>query len=217
QATRLDLPPEHEETATVQSDRPQRVPVTPSSVPTRVAPPILPHREPEMITGASSVVESTTTAAQPIVDVLTGVQPLIAKRTTPPPFPSIAHDDSGRRSLGSAPHAVQPHAGTPQVQAGPHGAIVPVRGPQITRADTDAADEATTVEPPLFPMPEPEFEGLPPESVYIPPPRPAPLPMPMLKRWGLVGVVLLIPLVIGLIAHACQGDAKPAAVVHGGP
>jgi hypothetical protein len=92
-----------------------------------------------------------------------------------------------------------------------------LRPQQITRADTDAADEATTVEPPLFPMPEPEIEGRPPDSVYIPPPRPEPLPMPMLKRWGLVGAVLLIPLVIGLLAHACRGEAKPAAAVHGGP
>jgi serine/threonine protein kinase len=294
QATRLDLPPEHEQTATVQSDRPQRPPATPSSVPTRLAPPILPDTEPETFTGAS-VVESTTTAAQPIVDVLTGVQPVVtagdvhrtsehrtldsstgltgeartiedafppngidptqkqvsvpasipprpailhtppgsppleranasAKRTTPPPFPPIANDDSGlqlgRGAMGSAQHGVQgsPHAGSANVQAGPHGAIVPVLRPQqITRADTDAADEATTVEPPLFPMPEPEIEGQPPESVYIPPPRPEPLPMPMLKRWGLVGAVLLIPLVIGLLAHACRGEAKPAAAVHGGP
>jgi hypothetical protein len=39
----------------------------------------------------------------------------------------------------------------------------------------------------------------------------------MLKRWGLVGAVLLIPLVIGLLAHACRGEAKPTAAVHGGP
>jgi serine/threonine protein kinase len=299
QATRLDLPPEQEETATVQSARPQRPPATPSSVPTRLAPPILPETEPETFTGARSVVESTTTAAQPIVDVLTGVQPQVnagdvhrtaeqrtlggdaisesfgartgltteartvedafpphgidptqkqvsvpasipprpailmtppgspqleranpsGKRTTPP-FPPVGNDDSGRRAMGSPQHGVQasPHGGSSNVQAGPHGAIVPVlapQAPQITRADTDAADEATTVEPPLFPMPEPEIEGLPPESVYIPPPRPEPLPLPMLKRWGLVGAVLLIPLVIGLLAHACRDDAKPAAVPSG--
>ena len=62
-------------------------------------------------------------------------------------------------------------------------------------------------------MPEPGIEGMSPEAVYMPPPPAQPLPMPMLKRWGLVGAVLLIPLVIGLLAHACQGDAKPAAAV----
>ena len=56
--TRLDLPPGEEETATVLSKRPQ---TTPSKV-----------LGPETITSAG---ESTTTAAQPIVDVLTGVQP----------------------------------------------------------------------------------------------------------------------------------------------
>jgi serine/threonine protein kinase len=278
QATRLDLPPEHEaeheQTTTVASDRPQRVPATPSSVPTRLAPPILPDRDPETLTGASSMVESTTTAEQPIVDVLTGVQPVVnagdvhrtaeqrtvstgltgeartvedafpahtqhqvlasipprpaflhtppgspplAKRTTPPPFPNGLQLGTG--ALGSAQHVVQgsPHAGS-AVQIGPHGAIVPTRAPHVTRADTDAADEATTVEPPLFPMPEleTEIQGQPPESVYIPPPRPEPLPMPVLKRWGLVGAVLLIPLVIGLLAHTCRGEAKPAAAVPSG-
>lgn len=224
--TRLDLAPEHEETATVLSKLPPRAPVTPSKV--------LP---PDTITSAG---ESTTTAAQPIVDVLTGVQP-VTRRTAstmtvreedlklndtntstledayipdelatidqrqkrvsiPPPVPRMNGD---RRS--PLPRALQP---------GPHGAIVPA--PQthiITRADTDAADEATTVEPPMFPMPEPQIEARPPEAVYIPPP-PAAMQLTLVQRWGIVAAMLLIPLVIGIAARACGEPKAPAA--HGG-
>lgn len=77
------------------------------------------------------------------------------------------------------------------------------RAGNTPRPDTDAGDEATTVEPPLFPMPEPVVDALPPEQVYIPPPV-VPTELPQLKRWGLVGAVLLIPLVIGLLAHALR-------------
>ena len=252
QATRLDIT-DDEEMATITSGKPQRPPATPSSVPTRLAPPIRPkHDDHETIT---TLGESTTTAAQPIVDVLT-IKPDVLRTTpnptvsesqdresttiddayssrpsiltTPPGNPPLARRTTPVRGFTPSPafssnpqpplaYAVQasPQSGS-ALQAGPHGAIVPVIA-QVTGADTDAADEATTVEPPLFPMPGLEIDGPPPDAVYIPPPsHTGQLPMPMAKRWGLVAAVVLIPLVIGLIAHACQGDTKPPAV-HGGP
>jgi tRNA A-37 threonylcarbamoyl transferase component Bud32 len=213
--TRLDIAPEQEETATVSSKR-------------------------NTITSAG---DSTTTAAQPIVDVLTGVQPASrrtastmtvreedarlndtntstledayipdepktidqrSKRvsTPPPPLPRMNGD---RRS--PLPRALQP---------GPHGAIVPRPSSQVvTRADadTDAADEATTVEPPMFPMPEPQIVGRPPESVYLPQAR-LPIQLTLVQRWGIVAAMIFVPLVIGVAAHAC-GEAK-APAVHGG-
>ena len=76
-----------------------------------------------------------------------------------------------------------------------------------TRLDTDAGDEATTVEPPLFPMSEPVVDARPPEEVYVaPPPHTGETELPMLKRWGLVAAVLLIPIIIGLIAHSCRDE-----------
>jgi hypothetical protein len=81
--------------------------------------------------------------------------------------------------------------------------------PTPTRLDTDAGDEATTVEPPLFPFAEPVVDARPPEEVYIPPAQPhtGETELPPLKRWGLVGAVLLIPIVIGLLAYACRDEA----------
>jgi hypothetical protein len=64
-------------------------------------------------------------------------------------------------------------------------------------------------------MSEPVIDALPPEEVYIPPPPPhtGEIELPALKRWGLVGAVLLIPIVIGLIAYAVRDEASPTRPV----
>ncbi|MEO8549338.1 MAG: serine/threonine-protein kinase [Kofleriaceae bacterium] len=201
------------------------------------------------VTMANLVADSTTTAAQPIVDVLaTGQQPSVREmhataqtitidgtidETTgatdetrtledaddfatlrdpairvpasipprpaalaPRPPPAILHAPPPLPRLGVDAHGTP----APRVPAPP---ILPATPPPSSRVDSDAGDEATTVEPPLFPMPEPVFHALPPDQVYVAPPV-IPNELPPLHRWGLVGAVLLIPLVIGLIAHACR-------------
>ncbi len=95
--------------------------------------------------------------------------------------------------------------------------VGPVRAP--------LADDATTVQPPLFTTPELMIHAAaPPDPVY----RPASHSntsatasgddqLPPLKRWGLVGAVLLIPLVIGLLAHACHADDHEQPPIPSGP
>jgi hypothetical protein len=106
-----------------------------------------------------------------------------------------------------------PAASSAAVQSSPRIPAAPILPsappPTPTRLDTDAGDEATTVEPPLFPFSEPVVDARPPEEVYVPPPPPhtGQTDLPLLKRWGLVGAVLLIPVVIGLLAYACRDDA----------
>jgi len=220
--------------------------------PTRIDMPQDEGDELQTLTG-DSITDSTTTAAQPIVDVLaTGQQPSVremhatAQTITIDETTGIAGD---ARTLDDAfapdesatlenatirvPPAIRPRPGLALASPSPRPAIpyapppapivaahgtprsgntpaprVPAppilpRTPPPSRVDTDAGDEATTVEPPLFPMPEPVIHALPPEQVYIPPPV-VPIELPQLKRWGIVGAVLLIPTVIGLITHACR-------------
>jgi hypothetical protein len=126
-----------------------------------------------------------------------------------PPVPRTPQPSQPPPPRSALPRALSALPGS--VQPGPHGAIVPVPTHMVTRADTDAADEATTVEPPMFPMPEPAIDGLPPEVVYIPPPRPLALPISLMKRWGIVAAMVLGPLVIGIVAHECGSQKSPVA------
>ncbi|MFT3692314.1 MAG: protein kinase [Kofleriaceae bacterium] len=135
-----------------------------------------------------------------------------------PPFarasaPDLAIGSSQRdvvTSQGSGPQVPVTERSGAQHFHGPHGAIVPApQAPPSHRADTDAADEATTVEPPLFPMPDLDVPAPPPEYVYQPPQTGShshshDLHIPPLKRWGFVGAVLLVPIVFGLLVHACR-------------
>jgi len=93
--------------------------------------------------------------------------------------------------------------------ATPRPPIVPVTESPAPRAqarsDADAADEATTVMPPLFPMQDPVIPAAQPEAVYAG--RPAP-PDPRLK-WIAAGGGVVLLLLIGLIARACSSD-RPA-------
>ncbi|HEY0250940.1 MAG TPA: hypothetical protein VGC41_05405, partial [Kofleriaceae bacterium] len=112
--------------------------------------------------------ESTTTAAQPIVDVL-------------------AITGTNLQPLHQLIEA------RPQVLNTPPGA------PPLHRPGTDDdGDEATTVQPPLFPVSEPVLVH------YVPQTHSQELPIPPLTRWGLVAGVLLVPVVFGLLAHACH-------------
>lgn len=213
--TRLDLPPEH-------MDLPRS--------------PILPA---ETITGARSSLEgdSTTTAAQPIVDVMTGLTGVGLDPLQPTDVLRAADHNTNITSEGRTledafpagviagapptqktptvrvPDIAPPRPNAPRPFAdgsvrapphfGPHGAIVPPpQAPPPDRDDSDGIDEATTVEPPRFPMPELEVPAPPP---YLQPQTHShEFHLPPLKRWGLVGAVLLVPVVIGLIAHACH-------------
>ncbi|HET9988941.1 MAG TPA: hypothetical protein VFQ65_10475, partial [Kofleriaceae bacterium] len=146
---------------------------------------------------------ATTTPVRPA----TSSQPPRAAQFAPP-TPASSASPSNRA-------AAPPQA--PRVPAPP---ILPAAPPPVpTRLDTDAGDEATTVEPPLFPMSEPVVDARPPEEVYVPPPpHTGETDLPMLKRWGLVGAVLLIPIAIGLLAYALRDEPPsrpvPAAFEH---
>ena len=103
----------------------------------------------------------------------------------------------------------------------PRAPVVAPVGPALA----PLADDATTVQPPLFTTPELMIHAAaPPDPVY----RPAShsntsatasgdVQLPPLKRWGLVGAVLLIPLVIGLLAHACHADDHEQPPIPSGP
>jgi serine/threonine protein kinase len=151
--------------------------------------------------GELSTVKTPTIAVPSSIPARPPIKPL---RPTAPPNAS-----SSPRHLAGPPGAPAPSAAaasSPRIPAPP---VLPSRPPPTpTRLDSEAGDEATTVEPPLFPMTEPEIDARPPEEVYVPPPpQTAPAPeLPMLKRWGLVGAVLLIPIVIGLLAYACRDE-----------
>ena len=133
--------------------------------------------------------------------------------TTTPVRPVAPNAASSPRHLVGPPGAVGSATSSPRVPAPP---VLPAALPPTpTRLDTDAGDEATTVEPPLFPFAEPVVDARPPEEVYVPPPPPhtGEIELPPLKRWGLVGAVLLIPIAIGLIAYVLRDDAAPTRPV----
>jgi serine/threonine protein kinase len=159
--------------------------------------------------GELSTVKTPTIAVPSSIPSRPPIKPL---RPTAPPNAS-----SSPRHLAGPPPAPAGAANTvpssPRIPAPP---VLPSAPPPTpTRLDTDAGDEATTVEPPLFPFAEPVVDARPPDEVYVPPPPPhtGETELPPLKRWGLVGAVLLIPILIGLIAHACRDDAAPTRPV----
>ncbi|MEO6775920.1 MAG: hypothetical protein ABI467_23365, partial [Kofleriaceae bacterium] len=157
---------------------------------------------------------ATTLPVRPVGAEAMPVRP--AER--PRPLPSATPLPRATAPRATAPRATAPHAA--QVPASPAAQVpalpvLPSRPPPLpvpTRLDSEAGDEATTVEPPLFPLSEPDVDARPPEEVYVPPPpqRTGKPELPALHRWGLVGAVLLIPIVIGLLAYACRGDARPS-------
>ncbi|MEP6861266.1 MAG: protein kinase [Deltaproteobacteria bacterium] len=252
--TQFDIKPDQEETATGRGSAPKLSATEDSTATTATETRIL--------------ADSTTTAAQPIVDVLAtgqhatgprGINPITAVTTVTrktAPATSTSGDTTNTTAESTlddtlaggepsstvktpsiaVPSSIPPRP-LPRAGASPSSATtLPVRpapgaasSPRIpappvlpsappptpTRLDTDAGDEATTVEPPLFPMAEPVIDALPPEEVYIPPPPPhiRETELPQLKRWGLVGAVLLIPIVIGLLAYVIRDDAPPTRPV----
>ncbi len=241
--TRLDLPPDREETATLHGRTP--------------APPVLPappHAEhdgddgddadaedesdaAQTLDGSKHAVvpDSTTTAAQPIVDeLLTGEHPTLSARAVHLTAQSVTISDGDPDFLGSATGLTTdvrtledafPHGEAATIKDPPRRPpiVIPPRipatlpKPRAALRDAEGAgpvDEETTIQPPLFPAAEPLIVAAPPEHVYI---APSP-PMPPLKRWGLVGAVLLIPLTIGLLTHACRSDRPTApALTHASP
>ncbi len=266
--TRIDVEPDQEETATLQSDGSPRP---------RDADPDADDSGTRTLTGtgtgkpadASTTTAAPPIAAPPIADLPAGPPPAprrAAMVATPPTATAVASHPPAPRAPPSvlrappagappagAPPAAGPHRQAPSAGAPPPGAlggaptspgsgpvrrngdasgrrlpaapILPASPPPLpvarAEADADAADEATTVEPPLFPFAEPVFDAQPPEAVYVPPPLPPVRPLPPLQRWGLVGAVLLIPIVIGLFARACRDDraagGPPPAALTGGP
>jgi serine/threonine protein kinase len=131
---------------------------------------------------------------------------------TPASTPSASQAMRAHAAANTAGDSPVHLAGPPQPARVPAPPILPpALPPAPTRLDTDAGDEATTVEPPLFPFSEPVLDARPPDEVYVPPPpHTGETELPPLKRWGLVGAVLLIPILIGLLAHACRDDAAPS-------
>ena len=280
QPTEFDITPDQEATSrgSATSITARRAP---SGPPTTEEP--APSEPTGTATATNLLADSTTTAAQPIVDVLatgqhaigprginpiTGITTVTTKTrpadngagdtTTTTPDNELADTLAGGGPAASvktpsisvpssiparAAATAAPRVGLPTSAARPPlSATAPARGaaptylaggspaggsatpsssripappvlpatPASARPDSDAGDEATTVEPPLFPFAEPVVDARPPEEVYRPPPLPqppAPSELPPLKRWGLVGAVLLIPIVIGLLAHACRDEA----------
>jgi serine/threonine protein kinase len=257
--TQFDIKPDQEETATSRGSAPKLPAAVTAGDSTATT-----------ATETGILTDSTTTAAQPIVDVLAtgqhptarrspnGINPITAvtsvtMKTRPASDAGDTTNTTAENTLddtlagGDASSTVKtpsiavpssiPPRGLPRAGASPSSAttkparptaaasssprvpappVLPAAPPPTpTRLDTDAGDEATTVEPPLFPMSEPVIDARPPEEVYLPPPPPhtGETELPPLKRWGLVGAVLLIPIVIGLIAHACRDDAPPTRPV----
>jgi len=256
--TEFDISPDQEATATLRGSA-TNISAAPRATAEEPAPEVT-----GTLTSTSILADSTTTAAQPIVDAFvtaTGQHPLGARginpitaitavttkparvhagdttNTTaentlderlgddaaatirtpiagaPPPAIGVPSSIPPRRPAhlaGGSPASGSVAPSSPRIPAPP---VLP-RTPPPVRHDSDADGEATTVEPPLFPFPEPVLDALPPEEVYVPPPQPhtGQTELPMLKRWGLVGAVLLIPIVIGLLAHACRDEAPSRPV-----
>jgi len=262
QPTEFDITPDQEATATLRGSATNISAAPRSASPPTSEEPAPGSEETGTATSTSILADSTTTAAQPIVDAfvtVTGQHPLGARGINPitaittvttktasvhagdttnttaentlderltgdaaatlktplAPLPSIAVPSSipPRKPAylaGGSPASGSVAPSSPRIPAPPVPPTPPPRRP-----DSEADGEATTVEPPLFPFPEPVLDALPPEEVYVPPPPPphtGETELPMLKRWGLVGAVLLIPIVIGLLAHACRDEAPSRPV-----
>ena len=174
------------------------------------------------------------------------MSPAIARTTSSPPLrPSppviAAPNPSGlpapHRSSASVPPPIratpQPPAilGTPQTPlptpAPPRIApLLPL--PRFDRdddelSDDSAADEATTVQPPLFPPPELSGRPSEPEFPIVPLAAPEAMPMPMAMtpaptlrppwmRYMIVALGLAIPLAVGFGSRSCDHD-DPSGVM----
>ncbi len=254
--TRIDLPPETDETVTM---RPAE-PILPPRPEPRTAPRTAPRPAPaiervddeddeddeddsdsaQTLDGSQRAIlgDATTTTAQPIVDELLATGEQTKLRTAGHVLATaqaVTLNDTIEQAFGSRTGLTTEArtledafpAGEAATIKDPPKRVVPVIKPRapitapVGPALAPLVDDATTVQPPLFTPPEPMiYAAAPPD--YRPasqstPSASASIQLPPLKRWGLVGAVLLIPLVIGLLAHACHADDHDHPPISSGP